>query len=150
MSILAMFRKSPRDAPDAAAPDRGGRMRIHYAALENDAAAVRRWLWAGESVDATDNQGFTPLHFAAQQLSLDALRVLVDAKPDATIANQFGNTALWTAVFAANQSPDTGAEIVRLILGLGADPDHKNVAGKTPREMALILGNPTITQLLRN
>lgn len=150
MSVLAMFRRRSKEDLEAASPDRDGRLRIHYAALENDAAAVHRWLSAGEGVDAVDSQGFTPLHFAAQQLSLDALRVLADAKPNVTIANQYGNTALWTAVFAANRSPKTGGEIVRLLLSLGADPDHKNLAGKTPREIALTLGNPEITQLLND
>lgn len=128
--------------------DRGGRLKIHHSALENDAAEVSRCLSVGENVDAVDRQGFTPLHFAAQQLSLDAVRVLVEAGADVTLANGWGNTALWTAVFASNGSPTIGGEIVGLILKRGADPDHKNNAGKTPRDMALIFANDEVLQHL--
>jgi ankyrin repeat protein len=128
--------------------DRDGRLKIHHAALENDAAEVSRCLSDGESVDAADRQGFTPLHFAAQQLSLDAVRVLVAAEADVMLANGWGNTALWTAVFAANGSPQIGGEIVGLLLDRGADPDHKNNAGRTPRDMALIFANDEVLRHL--
>ncbi|KAA1399466.1 ankyrin repeat domain-containing protein [Aeromicrobium ginsengisoli] len=141
-----MFKKRASSEPEAEAPDREGRSKLHYAALENDAVEVRRCLSAGEDVNAVDRQGFTPMHFAAQQLAVDALRELAEADPDVTLANTFGNTALWTAVFAANASPQLGGEVVRLLISLGADPDHVNHAGKSPRDMAETLGRDEVLE----
>jgi ankyrin repeat protein len=59
--------------------DQGGRIPLHYAALENDADKARAEIAAGAEVDKADLDGFVPLHFAAQEGALEAATVLLDA-----------------------------------------------------------------------
>ena len=52
-------------------------------------------------------------------------------------------------MFAANGSPQAGAEMIGMLIELGADPDHMNHAGKTPREMAATLGREDVLKHMK-
>jgi ankyrin repeat protein len=82
-------------------------------------------------VGAPDHAGYTPLHFAAQSSAPAAIELLI--KRDAPLESEdaHGNTPHWTATFN-----DRTGECVRLLLDAGADPDHINRAGSTPRILA--------------
>jgi hypothetical protein len=47
--------------------DREGRQELHYRALEGDVSGIRDRVTAGDDIALADRQGFTALHFAAQQ-----------------------------------------------------------------------------------
>ena len=79
--------------------DAGERTQLHYAALEDDVAAAESRLAAGDDPNASDREGFTPLHLAAQEGASNVARVLLDRGPDVDPVNSFGNTPLFTAVF---------------------------------------------------
>ena len=59
---------------------------------------VVRRIAAGDDPNHGDREGFTPLHFAAQEGSLEAAQVLLDHGADVDRVNRFGNTPLSTAV----------------------------------------------------
>ena len=59
--------------------DREGRQELHYRALEGDIPGIRDRLAAGDEIDLADRQGFTALHFAAQQSQTEAVRVLLES-----------------------------------------------------------------------
>ena len=111
--------------------DREGRTRLHYAALEGSLSAVRAELEADADVGAADRAGYTPLHFAAQSSAAAVIEHLIAHGAPLEAEDKHGNTPLWTATFY-----DKTGECVRLLLEAGADPDHVNRAGATPRSLA--------------
>ena len=59
---------------------------------------VRVLLAAGARVDAADNNGHTPLHYAAEHGHADVVRALLEAGARADTASSDGNTPLqWAA-----------------------------------------------------
>jgi ankyrin repeat protein len=111
--------------------DAAGRTRLHYAALEGDLAATQAALDAGAHVGAPDRAGYTPLHFAAQSSAAAVIEHLIGRGAPLEAEDVHGNTPLWTATFN-----DKTGDSVRLLLEAGADPDHVNRAGTTPRSLA--------------
>jgi ankyrin repeat protein len=114
-----------------------GRTPLHYAALEGPVDQLRTLIADGANVAATDEQGFTPLHFGCQQDRVEVVELLLAAGAPIDPVDAWGNTPLFRAVFNANGDPS----IVRCLVRAGADPDHANTSGRTPREMAGIIGN---------
>ena len=117
--------------------DAGERTQLHYAALDDDVAAAESRLAAGDDPNASDREGFTPLHLAAQEGASNVARVLLDRGPDVDPVNSFGNTPLFTAVF--NYRGD--ASVIELLRDRGADPLRKNESGQTPVGLARLIAN---------
>lgn len=87
-------------------------MPLHYAALRDDPEDAQASLTADDDPNLADEEaGFTPLHLAAQECSLEVARLLLDhgARPDEP--NQYGNTPLFLAVFNSRGR----ADLVRLL-----------------------------------
>lgn len=123
--------------------DRDGRQELHYRALEGDIPGIRDRLTAGDDIAATDGQGFTALHFAAQQSLAEAVQTLLEAGAPVDQQDRFGNTPLWRAVFNSRGQIAT----VQLLLQSGADPDVVNEAGATPRDLATTMGTSEVVAL---
>ncbi len=122
------------------------------------------------SADTPDNHGITPLMYAAEIGSVDAMRLLLDGGADVNAQNAFGSTALmWAASDAAkvrllldrgaqvNTAAKSGrtaliiaaftnpsAEVVRLLLAKGAKVDVMDRRRVTPLNAATF-GNDTET-----
>ena len=120
--------------------DQGGRIPLHYAALENDVALVKRQLAVGEDVNATDRLGYTPLHFACYEGNVEVVRLLLDAGPDLEIKDAFGRTPL-SAVLTA---PKNKAGVISLLRERGADPLAVDRQGRTVVGLARWLGDPGV------
>ena len=100
-------------------------------------AAARRELADGADAQAVDNQGFTPLHFAAQGNAGDVASLLLahGAAVDAT--DQWGDTPLWRAVFNYRGDPS----MILLLRRAGANVDLTNKSGASPRSLARLIAN---------
>lgn len=122
--------------------DRAGRAPLHHAALEGNVSEVLRLLTQGVDPDARDAQGFVALHFAAQEFQPEVVKALLEANAQVDAANTFGNTPLWTAVFNSNGR----GEIVAMLRAAGADPYHVNNAGRTPLDLARLIGSSDVAQ----
>ena len=115
-----------------AAPDPRTRLRaltpLLMAAESGDAALIDALLNAGAAVDATNDSGTTPLMIAAASGSTEAVATLLahGAKINTT-EKTYGQTALFFAV------ERNRVEVVRLLLGRGADPNVKTVITKLQR-----------------
>ncbi len=122
------------------------------------------------SADTPDNRGITPLMYAAEIGSLQAMRLLLDRGADVNAQNAFGSTALmWSVSDAAkvrllldhgaqvNTAAKSGrtaliiaaftnpsAEVVRLLLAKGAKVGVMDVRQVTPLNAATF-GNDTET-----
>ena len=82
----------------------------------------------GADASFGDDVNYSPLHVAAQEGQVEAVRLLLAAGADPSKADQHGNGPLWTAVHQAclARRTDANLEVVRLLIAAGADPDHKN------------------------
>jgi ankyrin repeat protein len=123
-------------------PDSEGRLPLHYAALDNEAASVAARLRAGDPVDAQDHLGFTALHFAAQQGSVEAARLLLEAGADVDAVNVYGNTPLFVAVLNSHGE----GKLIELLRAWGADPVKENASGQSPVALARMIANFDVAQ----
>jgi ankyrin repeat protein len=98
---------------------------------------VAELLGNGADPDVVDLQGFRPLHLAAQQGSLEAVRTLLDGGATVDVANSIGNTPLSVAVFNSRGRD----ELIELLRSRGADPLHLNNSQQSPVALARLIGN---------
>jgi hypothetical protein len=145
--------------------DRAGRTPLHYAAIdaphdlpfiaaqtdpkldaeylrkgnEYKIANITKLLDEGAHVNAADDNGSTPLHFAANDDSADIVRILLDAGADINATNNKGETPLYNAV--RNTTPG-GLAIIRLLRERRADPTIPNEKGSTALRYMERYGKP--------
>ena len=95
-----------------------------YSAIrENNLPQLRSLLDSKTSATAADDRGITPLMYAAELGSLDAMRLLIDRGADVNAQNAFGSTALmWSASDPAK---------VRLLLDHGAQVNTTARSGRS-------------------
>jgi ankyrin repeat protein len=129
------FAKAP-DMNDPHARNDDGLTSLHYAAMNGDAAALRRLLDAGgdvnarvqTTVNAPATNGDTPLHLAAKDGQLAAVQLLLERGADPNAINDRGDAPLHMAVeFPA---------VARLLVERGANIDLADAAGRTPLHWA--------------
>jgi ankyrin repeat protein len=106
--------------------------------MNGDLAGIQAELVSGADASFGDDVNYSPLHAAAQEGQVEAVRLLLTAGADPNKADEHGNGPLWTAVHQAClvRRTDANLEVVRLLLAAGADPDHMNNYGRSPRENA--------------
>ncbi|MBV9928155.1 MAG: ankyrin repeat domain-containing protein [Acidobacteria bacterium] len=129
--------------------DEYGRTPLWKFAFAGDEGGVRRELATGADPSAGDDAGYTPLHVAVQEGRIEVVKLLLRLGADPNRVDKYGNGALWTAVYQGYRSDRTEANltIVRLLLRSGANADHKNAAGRTPREFAIEAGDESLKSL---
>lgn len=94
-------------------------------------------LEAGADVLQTGQAGITPVHVAARRGDSVAVALLLRyGAPASERAGPVGNTPLHDAV--ANRK----GHVARLLVARGANVDHPNVLGQTPRQLGAALGIP--------
>jgi len=102
-------------------------------------------LESGADVNARDSLGFTPLHFAAQEVLPEMARLLIAKGADVDARDLDGSSVLWRAIFSAHDHEGIRNDVVATLVAAGAKPDLGNNAGETPRALAARLGNPIFT-----
>ena len=96
----------------------------------------------GADIGAKDESGKTPLHFAADQGNVCAVRALVEAGAD---VNAHANNKVTPLHLAAKRRD---VDLLRALLEAGADPNAINKRGLTPLFHAAIWGTPETVGLL--
>ncbi|HLI84994.1 MAG TPA: ankyrin repeat domain-containing protein [Bryobacteraceae bacterium] len=97
--------------------------KFYSAIRDNNLTELRALLDRKGSANVTDDRGITPLMYAAEAGSVDAMRLLLDRGADVNAQNAFGSTALmWSVADPAK---------VRLLLDRGADVNLVARSGRT-------------------
>lgn len=125
--------------------DEHGRTPLWHLAARGDVAGVLTSLAAGAKVNLSDDAGYTPLHAAVHSGHIEVIKQLIAVSADVNIADKHGNNPLWTAMLVSPR--DHKLEIIRLLVYSKIDADHKNIYGKSAREVAASLG-PNFLELL--
>ena len=109
------------------------------AAQQNDFGAALELLRDGADIEEK-HEGWTSLMKAAEENSLEVLRMLINKKGNLEATNRKGRTPL---SFAAAPSDDgtkprpTALKTLRLLLESGADAKHKDDRGNTAKDYAI-------------
>jgi ankyrin repeat protein len=123
-----------------------GRTDLHYAPVDlpgkDQVKAIKRLIKSGADINLQDNNGCTPLHFAAQEHSVSVVKVLLEAGAKVDLVDQYGNSPLFTAVMHSGGK----GEIIELLREYGADPYKKNNYGNSPVSTARKIGNYDVAQ----
>ncbi len=98
-----MSRKTPKKNPREGV-DEYGRTKIHYAADEGDVEFIKTCIEEGVNLNAQDDNGWPPLHFAAQGNRFEAIDLLLANQGDPNLHDHHGNGPLWTATLNAEAS----------------------------------------------
>ncbi|KAB7705970.1 M48 family metalloprotease [Bacillus aerolatus] len=150
---------------------------IIEAVVKGDKAKVSSFIEKGEDIDAEDNQGYTPLHWAVLDENKEMVELLLNAGADPNYEDYYGMTPFTAAADRGNAemvkrlasaggdpnyqsledetSPlfygvfSEDAATVAVLLELGADPKHKDSENMTALMHAIELGNRDIIDLLK-
>jgi ankyrin repeat protein len=97
--------------------------KLYTAIRANDLAGLKSLLDKDVSADTADSRQITPLMYAAENGSLDAMKLLIARGANVNLQNAFGSTALMWSVADPKK--------VRLLLDHGADVNKAARSGRT-------------------
>jgi uncharacterized protein len=108
---------------------------VLFPAIAKQRGLTAFFLDRGARMDQQNIDGNTPLHLAAANMDIEAARILLERGAAVGLQNKFGNQVLWAALMEAIKVVNLpqGYELLEMILKRGADRDHRNHAGMTPR-----------------
>ncbi len=118
-----------------------GGLNIWEAAEQGNIEAVKQHLDAGSEVNAKNDYGVTPLHYAAIGHK-KIVELLIANGADVNVKHNWGRTPLHYAAFYGHK------EIAELLIAEGADVNAKNDRRWTPLHGAAVEGHKEIAELL--
>ncbi|MGH2272181.1 ankyrin repeat domain-containing protein [Anaerohalosphaeraceae bacterium U12dextr] len=89
-------------------------------------------------------KGSTPLHYAATHQQYEIAKKIIEKGCQINLVDIHGNNPLWYAVFFAKGYYD----LVQLLMKHGADPHHKNKAGRSALDFATQIKDSELIQIL--
>ena len=117
----AAAEKKPALIADPDKQDANGRTLLHKAASQDDIAMIQLLKESGANFNLADNDGYTPLMYAARfAKKIETVALLLSAGADAKAKNRYGLTAIEIAA-SDNKSP----EIVETLLAKSKKEDAK-------------------------
>jgi ankyrin repeat protein len=89
-----------------------------------------------------DADGWTPLHWAADEGYVDVVELLITAGADVNARDNDGWTPLHVAAYKGH------AAVAEVLLAVGADPNKHNAGGWTPYHFALVRGSGVLIDMM--
>lgn len=128
------IKKAVLNGDNINATDRTGVTPLMRALARKDLAYAKWLLDHGADANQRENDGWTALHFAAQDGFIEGVQLLLSsgAPVDAIDAN--GNSPLWRASMSCPQ--DRASSIAKILTKAGADENLKNNHGVSPKEIS--------------
>lgn len=121
-----------------------GQNLLHEAIAHGNDEVGMTLIELGIDLNHQDSKGQGPLHYAAARNQLQIVEKILSQGGDVAVIDSFGNQPLWTAVFNARGDYRT----VSALLICGAEPAHRNKAGRSPRDFAQQIQDHALTELL--
>ncbi|HEY5846555.1 MAG TPA: ankyrin repeat domain-containing protein [Microlunatus sp.] len=118
-----------------------------YAGAEGYNDILRLTLRHGADVDSVNRFGGTALIPASEHGHGGTVRILIDAGVPIDHANSLGWTALLEAIVLGDGSA-RHVDVVRQLIGAGADLGIRDAEGRTPRSLAVTRNQSAIVQLI--
>jgi ankyrin repeat protein len=112
------------------------------AVKKQDVQAVRTLLKQQGNVNATEADGFTALHWAAQRNDVQLVELLIGAGANAKASTRYNITPLYLAAVNGN------AAVIERLLKAGADPNGVSQEGQTMLMTAALSGKADAVRLL--
>jgi ankyrin repeat protein len=135
------------------ATERKGRTSLHYAADAGDSEAIAQLLINSAVVDATDDDGLTPLHFAAGQMNglntadENTIKLLLDAGANVNAQDKDGMSPLHWAM-QRRWGVGERKKLVMLLIQAGVDVTLRDHIGQTALHHAAAKGDDQVWTLL--
>ena len=126
------------------ARDKEGRTELHIAVMNGHFDDVLKLIEQGADREAKDNNGYTPLHYAAAYHRTESLGLLAYVyKVDLDVMTKEGNPPLHMAAIAGNE------QCIELLIKYGANPDARTNEGATPLHLAAMGKTETAVALIQ-
>ena len=94
------------------------RNELHNAIIDKDLTLALGFVTSGEiDLNEQDDQGYTPLHAAAQYQQIEVIKALIDKGANVNLVDQWGNPPIWRALGSSNECKI----IIGTLLDAGAD-----------------------------
>ncbi len=120
-------------------------MSIFEAIIDEDLTELKEAISSGDINEQDEENGYTGLHYCAQNGNVEMTKMLLENGASVSIKDNYGNTALFKAVFYSKGKTD----IIKLLLEAGANPDDENDSGMTPRKLAENIATFDVTEAFR-
>lgn len=123
----------------------GGITALHHAAFNEKPQMCRLMINAGIDVNLQDNKQFSALHWAVMFLNHEICELLISSGADLDLCNFLGETALFSAAGAADDSA-----LCLMLLEHGANVSAANTNGQTAYDKAIENSHHACASLLQS
>ncbi|MEP6612872.1 MAG: ankyrin repeat domain-containing protein [Mucilaginibacter sp.] len=127
--------------------DKFGYSAIHTTMVKNLPDMAKILIDGSINLNLQNNEGITSLHCAAIYNNFSLADLLLRHGADLSIEDKYGNQPLWTATFN-DKGRNERREMIKLFLKNGADVNHKNNVGKSPKDIVLIAGYKNLEDII--
>lgn len=130
---------------DLAYIDPSGRNLLSNAIIEGLSSVVVFLVKYKHLLDSTDKKGLKPLHHSVLKNDIKISSILLENGASIDATDNFGNTALWRAVFQVKMKH---YEMVDFLVKEGATVDIKNNNNISPLDFAEKIGDKKLVTIL--
>lgn len=125
--------------------DRDNRSLIFHAIILGKINVINLCISHQAQINIQDKVGWYPLHYAAQSCQIEIAQLLIENEANIEAKDNYGNTALWRAVFSAQGKGD----MIKFLLAKGANPNNPNNSGISPLKLAKTITNYDLLQYFK-
>ncbi len=127
--------------------DRYGRTALMHAVLGRnvDTDMVKFLIELGADVNVCEKEKWTALHFAARDLKLEIVEVLLTHGALIDPEDSIGNTPLWRCVMST--FPGNQIDVINVLLENGANPNKKNKYGNSAKDIVILTAETELVKL---